>query len=366
MASDIIPYGTHSLDDEDINSVVQVLSSQYLTQGSKVPDFEDHLAKYTGSLHAVCVNSATSALHIACLALDVCPGDHVWSSPTSFVASSNCALYCGADIDFVDIDYSTGLMSLDLLEEKLVTASKKNLLPKVVIVVNFSGSSVDYLRLKELKSRFGFFIIEDASHALGASSHSHKVGSCFASDITVFIFIPKMITTAEGGCCTTNDAALYERLSLLRSHGIEKSSSKLLVESRPWYYEQHYLGYNYRMPDVLAALGISQLRKIDQYIATRHKIFHSTISSLILSMSYLDSSCLQSSLHLAVLRIPTHSSHQYLDFFNYMRSRNIFVQLHYLQFTSSHTIEVLVLNLTSFPTQSYMQPLQFLFRFTQI
>ena len=225
-------------------------------------------------------------------------------------------------------------MSLDLLEEKLVTASKKNLLPKVVIVVNFSGSSVDYLRLKELKSRFGFFIIEDASHALGASSHSHKVGSCFASDITVFSFHPvKMITTAEGGCCTTNDAALYERLSLLRSHGIEKSSSKLLVESPgPWYYEQHYLGYNYRMPDVLAALGISQLRKIDQYIATRHKIFHSyqyLLSDSVYELLKIPPAC-HSSLHLAVLRIPTHSSHQYLDFFNYMRSRNIFVQLHYL------------------------------------
>ena len=334
MASDIIPYGSHSLDQDDINSVLEVLSSEYLTQGSKVPDFEDQLANYTDSLYAVCVNSATSALHISCLALDVSAGDLVWSSSTSFVASSNCALYCGADIDFVDIDYSTGLMCLDLLEEKLVSASSKNLLPKVIIVVNFSGSTVDYLRLKALKDRFGFLIIEDASHALGASCHSHKVGSCFASDITVFSFHPvKMITTAEGGCCTTNDAGLYKRLSLLRSHGIEKTSSNLLFESPgPWYYEQHYLGYNYRMPDVLAALGISQLRKLDQYIATRHKIFEfyqNLLSDTVYELLKIPQAC-HSSLHLAVLRIPSRSSKQYLNFFNYMRSKNIFIQLHYL------------------------------------
>lgn len=273
----MIRYGRQEISQSDIDAVVEVLNSDFLTQGPMVPSFEQAVANYTGATHAVAVNSATSALHIACLALDVGEGDWVWTSPNTFVASSNAALYCRAQVDFVDIDPLTFNMSVECLTQKLKQAKLENKLPKVVIPVHFAGQSCNMAAIHLLAKEYGFRIIEDASHAIGGSYKNEKVGNCRYSDITVFSFHPvKIITTAEGGMALSNDFKLAEQMRLYSSHGI--TSNDKLMQPRPvdeiWNYQQIELGFNYRMTDIQAALGLSQLKRIDEFIQRRHEIAH--------------------------------------------------------------------------------------------
>ena len=271
----MIRYGRQDISQADIDAVVEVLRSDWLTQGPMVPRFEEAVSKYCGAQHAIAVNSATSALHIACLALDLGPGDWLWTSPNTFVASANCALYCGAKVDFVDIDPHTYNMSVERLKEKLEQAEKQGRLPKIVMPVHFAGQPCDMPAIYALSQKYGFKIIEDASHAIGALYSNIKVGSCTHSHITVFSFHPvKIITSGEGGMAVTNDEALANRLYRLRSHGI--TSDKELMHLRPdneiWNYQQIDLGFNYRMTDILAALGLSQMQRLDEFIERRHQI----------------------------------------------------------------------------------------------
>jgi UDP-4-amino-4,6-dideoxy-N-acetyl-beta-L-altrosamine transaminase len=271
----MIPYGRQHISQEDIEAVVAVLKSDYLTQGQVVPEFEKTVADYCGVDHAVAVNSATAALHIACLALGVGKGDIVWTSPITFVASANCALYCGATLDFVDIDARTYNMSVGCLEVKLIDAEKTGKLPKVVIPVHLCGQSCEMERIYKLSLKFGFKIIEDASHAIGGQYKGELIGNCKYSDITVFSFHPvKIITTGEGGMALTRDADLSRRMRLRRSHGI--SNAKIDWQPRSanelWNYQQIELGFNYRMTDIQAALGISQMRRLNDFVAKRHII----------------------------------------------------------------------------------------------
>ena len=271
----MIPYGRQEITEEDISEVEKVLRSDFLTQGPIVPKFEQSVANYCGVSHAIAVNSATSALHIACLALDLGPGDLLWTSPNTFVASANCGRYCGADIDFVDIDPKTYNMCVDALSEKLIHAEKLGKLPKIVVPVHFAGQPCDMLKIHELSKRYGFKIIEDASHAIGATYNQIKVGSCTHSDITVFSFHPvKIITTAEGGMTLTNDKDIADKITRLRTHGItnDKTKMKQQHENEIWNYQQIDLGFNYRMNDIQAAIGLNQLKRLDQYVKRRHEI----------------------------------------------------------------------------------------------
>jgi UDP-4-amino-4,6-dideoxy-N-acetyl-beta-L-altrosamine transaminase len=271
----MIPYGRQEITDDDIAEVEKVLRSDYLTQGPLVPRFEQSVSKYCNVNYGVAVNSATSALHIACLALGLGPEDMLWTSPNTFVASANCGRYCGADIDFVDIDPKTYNMSVSALSEKLIKAKKIGKLPKIVVPVHFAGQPCDMAAIHDLSKIYGFKIIEDASHSIGASYTKFKVGSCAHSDVTVFSFHPvKIITTAEGGMALTNDKKLSESIRRLSTHGITKD--ELLMSKRSaneiWNYQQIQLGFNYRMNDIQAALGISQLKRLDSYVSRRHEI----------------------------------------------------------------------------------------------
>jgi UDP-4-amino-4,6-dideoxy-N-acetyl-beta-L-altrosamine transaminase len=271
----MIPYGRQDISQEDIDAVVKVLQSDFLTQGPMVPKFEQAVAQYCGAQYGVAVNSATSALHIACLALDLGPGDTLWTSPNTFVASSNCALYCGAKVDFVDIDPLSYNMSVEHLEQKLLQAKQTNTLPKIVVPVHFAGQSCDMKAIFALSKEYGFNIIEDASHAIGGKYLNEPVGNCRYSDITVFSFHPvKIITTAEGGMAMTNNTTLASNLQRYRSHGI--SSNPADMSPRPtdeiWNYQQIKLGLNYRMTDIQAALGLSQMNRLDTFVANRHEI----------------------------------------------------------------------------------------------
>lgn len=271
----MIPYGRQDITQEDVDAVVAVLKSDYLTQGPLVPQFEQSVAQYCDTQFAVAVNSATSALHIACLSLDLGPGDIAWTSPNSFVASANCVLYCGATVDFVDIDPLTYNMSVSALEVKLQEAKKLNKLPKVVIPVHFAGQSCEMQKIHMLSKEYGFRIIEDASHAIGGRYLDKPIGNCEYSDIAVFSFHPvKIITTAEGGMAVTNDGYLAKRMRLFRSHGV--SSDPYDMEPRPsveiWNYQQIDLGYNYRMTELQAALGLSQIKRLDHYVSKRHEL----------------------------------------------------------------------------------------------
>lgn len=270
----MIPYGKQDINQADVDSVIEVLQSDYLTQGPKIPLFEDKLSESVDSTFAVAVNSATSALHIACLALELGEGDTLWTSPNTFVASANCAVYCGAKVDFVDIDPDTYNMSTVELEKKLVDAKKNDRLPKIVIPVHFAGQSCDMKRIHELSQEYGFKIIEDASHAIGGSYKDGPVGNCRYSDITVFSFHPvKIITTGEGGAATTNCPILARKLGLLRSHGVTRDQD--LMDSEPdgaWYYQQTMLGFNYRMTELQAALGVSQIGRLDSFVQHRHDL----------------------------------------------------------------------------------------------
>ena len=270
----MIPYGRQDISQSDIDAVTAVLNSDYLTQGPAVPKFEKVVSEYVSAKYAVATNSATSALHIACLALGLGPGDFLWTSPISFVASANCGLYCGAKVDFVDVDSSTALMSVEKLEEKLIKAKQDENLPKVVIPVHFAGQPCDMRKIYQLGQEYGFSVVEDASHAIGAQYKDNKVGGCRFSDITVFSFHPvKIITTGEGGMALTNQIGLAEKMYQLRSHGITRDRPQMVGSTDgAWYYQQTMLGFNYRMTDIQAALGISQLQKLNEYVTRRTDI----------------------------------------------------------------------------------------------
>ena len=271
----MIPYGRHDVSGEDERAVLEVLRSDFLTQGPTVPRFEREVASRVGASHAVAVNSATSALHIACLALGLGPGDLLWTVPNTFIASANCARYCGAEVDFVDIDARSRNMSVQALAGKLARAAVKGRLPKVVIPVHFSGLPCDMAEIRQLSREYGFFVIEDASHAVGARYQQTSVGDCKFSDITVMSFHPvKIITSAEGGMALTNDAELAHRMGLFRNHGMERDAERFVhvPPEGPWVYEMQVLGFNYRLTDVHAALGISQMARLDQILQTRTAI----------------------------------------------------------------------------------------------
>ena len=270
----MIPYARQSISRDDIEAVTDVLRSDFLTQGPVVPRFERAIADRTGARHAVAVNSATSALHIACLALDLRPGDRLWTSPNTFVASANCGLYCGAAVDFVDIDPATGNMSVAALDERLRRAADANALPKVVVPVHFAGQPTDQEDIFHLSRQYGFRVLEDASHSIGASRNGEPVGSCRWSHVTVFSFHPvKIITSGEGGMAVTNDPEIAHRLAMLRTHGITRDT-RFMADADPpaWSYEQQLLGFNYRLTDLQAALGLSQLARIDSFVKRRRDI----------------------------------------------------------------------------------------------
>ena len=331
----MIPYGKQTVDQSDISAVLEVMKSDFLTQGPMTPRFEKEICKYTGSNHSVAVINATSALHIACLALGVGNQDIVWTSPISFVASANCAKYCGAEVDFVDIDPNTYNMSVQALEEKLKIAKQKNRLPKVIIPVHLSGQSCDMEAISKLGEQYGFRIIEDASHAIGGSYKSSKVGSCQYSDICVFSFHPvKIITTCEGGVCTTNDKELYQKMYNLRSHGIVRNQEDMQnTKHGPWYYEQVDLGFNYRLNDLQAALGISQLKKLNNFVEKRlliakkyDKIFQEETD---LKLPFQAKQSI-SSFHLYILRIKKDGNLDRKVIFEKLRNNGILVNIHYI------------------------------------
>jgi UDP-4-amino-4,6-dideoxy-N-acetyl-beta-L-altrosamine transaminase len=331
----MIPYGRQSISDADIQAVVDVLRSDFLTQGPVVPRFERGIASYCGAAYGVAANSATSALHIACLALGVSPGDRVWTSPITFVASANCALYCGAEVDFVDIDPLTYNLCPQQLRSKLERARAANRLPKVVIPVHFSGLPCDMAAIHALSLEFGFRILEDASHAIGASYQQHKVGSCQFSDITVFSFHPvKIITTAEGGLATTQSAELAQSMQEFRSHGITRETARLhQADSGPWYYEQQQLGFNYRMTEMQAALGVSQLDSLDDWIDRRHQLadtYDQALSAMPLVLPRRDAQA-RSGLHLYVVQVDQRLTTQdRRQVFDALRGMGIGVNVHYI------------------------------------
>lgn len=328
----MIPYGRQHITQADIDAVTEVLQSDFLTQGPAVPAFEQRLAEVTSAKHAVAVNSATSALHIACLALGIGPGSRVWTSPISFVASANCARYCGADVDFVDVEPDSGNMAVDKLRQKLEAARSTDSLPQLVIPVHLAGSSCDMQQIHYLAKEFGFAIIEDASHAVGASYQDEPVGSCRYSDITVFSFHPvKIITTAEGGMALTNNAGLADKMRLLRSHGISRDESQMTEPSHgAWYYQQLLLGFNYRMTDLQAALGLSQSRRLLPIIQKRQLLaanYHRLLADLPLSLPQLDDINI-SAWHLFIVRLDDKSKRQAV--FNGLRDAGIGVNVHYI------------------------------------
>lgn len=328
----MIPYGKQDIRSQDIQAVVDVLESDYLTQGSAVPAFEGALSQYAGAGHAVCVNSATSALHIACLALDLQPGDYLWTSPISFVASANCGLYCGAKVDFVDIDSSTFNLCPKALSKKLADAEKEGKLPKVVVAVHLGGLSCDMQAIKMLADQYGFAIIEDASHSIGATYQDENVGCCRYSDIAVFSFHPvKIITSGEGGAALTNNSALYKRMMDLRCHGITRQTQDMTKAAEgPWYYQQLDLGFNYRLSDIHAALGLSQLSRLDKYIRKRHDIMGEYRTLLNGTSFQLQSETpeAKSSYHLCLVQLPC--TQQRADVFAKMRHQGIGVNVHYI------------------------------------
>lgn len=330
----MIPYGKQSIDQADIDAVTDVLKSDWLTQGPKVPAFEVAVTNYCKAKHGVAVNSATSALHIACLALDVGKGDIVWTSPISFVASANCALYCGAQVDFVDIDLNTGNMSVFELEKKLLLAKRNNCLPKVIITVHLAGQSCDMQAIRKLAHKYDFKIIEDASHAIGAKYLDKPVGNCEFSDICIFSFHPvKIITSAEGGMAVTNSDNLAKRLKRLRSHGLTTDPTEMTEPSHgPWYYQQIELGFNYRMTDLHAALGMSQLSKVDEFVNQRHFLAktYDTHLDLNLIRPLQQSNTCYSAYHLYIVQLTDSDIEQHKNVITQLRAAGIIGHLHYI------------------------------------
>jgi UDP-4-amino-4,6-dideoxy-N-acetyl-beta-L-altrosamine transaminase len=329
-----IPYARQDISQADIDAVVRVLGSDWLTQGPAIEQFEESVATSCGARYATAVCNATAALHLACRALELGPGDWLWTSPNTFVATANCALYCGASVDFVDIDPRTYNMSVDQLEAKLVLAEATGRLPKIVVPVHFGGQSCDMAAIGALARRFGFSVIEDASHAIGASDGAARVGSCIHSDITVFSFHPvKIMTTGEGGVLLTNRAEIDARLRLLRSHGITRDPSLMDQASHgPWYYQQTELGYNYRITDIQAALGLSQLDRLDEFIERRHTLasnYELLLAELPLIRPYQRPDT-RSAWHLYVVRVPGDTRNARGEVFAKLRENGILVNVHYI------------------------------------
>ena len=331
----MIPYGRQDITQADIDAVVAVLQSDFLTQGPMVPRFEQGVAQHVGAEHALAVNSATSALHIACLALGLGPGDRLWTTPITFVASANCGLYCGAQVDFVDIDPRTYNLCPQALARKLEQAEREGRLPKVVVPVHLCGQPCDMQAIHALAQRYGFKVIEDASHAIGGKYRGEFIGNCRYSDITVFSFHPvKIITTAEGGMALTNNAELANKMALLRSHGITRDPALMTHEADgPWYYQQIDLGFNYRMTELQAALGASQMKRLDHYVARRHQLaerYNGLLAGLPVTTPWQHSDS-YSGLHLYVIRLQRdklQESHRQV--FESLREQGIGVNLHYI------------------------------------
>ncbi|WP_071057837.1 UDP-4-amino-4,6-dideoxy-N-acetyl-beta-L-altrosamine transaminase [Pelistega sp. MC2] len=350
----MIPYGRQDISQADIDAVIQVLQSDFLTQGPMVPKFEYAVASYTGARYALAVNSATSALHIACLALGLGEGDYLWTTPITFVASSNCALYCGAQVDFVDIDPKTYNINPLALREKLKKAKETNTLPKIVVAVHLCGQVCEMDKIHALAQEYGFKVIEDASHAIGGTYQGVPVGACQYSDITVFSFHPvKIITTAEGGMALTNCANLAQKMDLLRSHGITRNPQ--LMTKQPdgsWYYQQIDLGFNYRMTELQAALGVSQMHRLDEFISRRHLLaerYDSLLADLpvIVPWQHPDS---YSGLHLYVIRLSLDKiKRTHKQVFERLRELGVGVNLHYIPVHTQPYYQTLGFKEGSFP-----------------
>jgi UDP-4-amino-4,6-dideoxy-N-acetyl-beta-L-altrosamine transaminase len=330
-----IPYGRHDVRPDDIEAVVEVLQSDWLTQGPTVPRFEATLAHYCGAKHAISVNSATSALHVACLALGLGPGDRLWTSPNTFVASAYCGIYCGAQVDFVDIDLSTGNMSTDALSAKLQQADAEGSLPKIVVPVHFAGQSCDIRRIRALGDRYGFRIVEDAAHAVGGKYLGAPIGDCSYSDVTVFSFHPiKIITAGEGGMALTNNAELAARMERLRTHGTTRDPARM--QGKPhgdWYYEVNELGWNYRMTDIQAALGLSQTKRLNDYVRRRTALaerYNRLLAKTGLTLPWCNPEC-ASTWHLYVIGWNEQAiGISRADAFASLRAAGIGVQVHYI------------------------------------
>ena len=327
----MIPYGRQDITEDDIEAVVATLRSDFLTQGPVVPRFEQVVSDHVGAAHAIAVNSATSALHIACLALGLGPGDWLWTSPITFVASANCALYCGASVGFVDIDPDTYNLSIEDLERRLEAAEREGRLPKIVVPVHLCGQSCDMSAIADLAKRYQFRVIEDASHAIGGKYRNGLVGNCRYSDITIFSFHPvKIVTTAEGGMALTNDEALAAKMALLRSHGITRDPSQMDQDPEgAWYYQQIDLGFNYRMTEMQAALGVSQMDRIETYVARRHAIAR-RYDALLQDMPVvrpMQTADAYSAYHLYPVRVPRADR---LRVFERLREAGIGVNVHYI------------------------------------
>lgn len=331
----MIPYGRHDITDADIAAVVEVLQSDYLTQGPVVPRFEKAIADYCGASRAVAVNSATSALHVACLAIGLGPGDWLWTSPITFVASANCALYCGAKVDFVDIDPRSYNLSPEALERKLIQAERNGRLPKIVVPVHLSGQSCEMSAIYALAQKYSFKVVEDASHAIGGRYRSEPIGNCRYSDITVFSFHPvKIITTAEGGVAVTNNDRLADKMALLRSHGIARKPEEMThAPDGLWYYQQVDLGFNYRMTELQASLGLSQLCRLDSYVSRRHQLarqYNEALASLPLRTPWQHNDG-YSAWHLYIIRLQLGEITQgHCAVFDSLREQEIGVNLHYI------------------------------------
>jgi len=355
----VIPYGKQDINKADIDAVVGVLKSDYLTQGPQVPLFEKTVSDYCGAEFGVSVNSATSALHIACLSLGLGEGDWLWTSPNSFVASANCGLYCGAKVDFVDIDPRTYNLSAKELEKKLIQAKKSNKLPKIVIPVHFAGQSCNMKKIHALSQEYGFKIIEDASHAIGGKYLDKPIGGCQYSDITVFSFHPvKIITTAEGGLATTNSEELVEYMRLFRSHGITHDSSLMTkLTEGDWYYQQVDLGFNYRMTELQAALGVSQMQRLDKFVTQRHilqKRYDLLLNDLAIIKPYQDQDS-YSALHLYPIQVDVDSVDKSREkIFNELREGGIGVNVHYIPIHTHPYYQQLGFKVGDFPnSESY-------------
>lgn len=331
----MIPYGKQDINQADIEAVLQVLKSDFLTQGPMVPRFEQAVANHVGASHSVAVNSATSALHIACLALGLGQGDWLWTSPVTFVASANCGLYCGAKVDFVDIDPKTYNLCPLALKEKLEQAKQEGRLPKVVVAVHLCGQPCNMEAIGALAEEYGFKVIEDASHAIGGKYQGEFIGNCRHSDVTVFSFHPvKIVTTAEGGMAVTNDASVADKMNLLRSHGITRDPAQMTHEpDGPWYYQQVDLGFNYRMTELQAALGVSQMERLDAFVARRHQLaarYDQLLADLPVVLPFQQPDG-YSGLHLYVIRLKLESiDRSHREVFEALRTRGIGVNLHYI------------------------------------
>ncbi|MDC0225475.1 UDP-4-amino-4,6-dideoxy-N-acetyl-beta-L-altrosamine transaminase [Gammaproteobacteria bacterium] len=352
----MIPYGKHEITKEDLDSVIDALKSDFITQGPLVPKFEDMISRYVGAPYCTSTSNGTAALHISCLALGLEEGDLLWTSPISFVASANCGHYCGADVDFVDIDEKTWNISIDGLNKKLQKAKTDNRLPKILIAVHFCGLSSEMEEIHELSKEYGFKVIEDAAHALGGSFKNQKIGTCNYSDITIFSFHPvKNLTTGEGGMAVTKDESIHQSLKNLASHGIVKDKDMLPIDSMPWYYEQQSLGFNYRLCDFQAALGISQLERLDKYINKREdlaRIYDENIDPEKYSFQEVPPYS-SSGRHIYVLRTRNNNRDK---LFNFLRENGVSPMLHYIPIYRQPFYKKKKYNLSDFPnSESYFR-----------